>query len=179
MNHQPFEEWLLADEDLTPAEKKALNQHLNDCPDCPKLARAWQEVHTEIRRAPQATPAPGFTARFAERLEREHARKQRRITWLVLALFLAVGFGAGLYLVYQQAGSLPTPVQGMASLLSTVHEIGETGKFLTVLARTLPLPLTLAIWIALACSLLFWITTWFLLVWRLPNRKGVINEIHA
>jgi anti-sigma factor RsiW len=177
MNHQPFEEWLLAEEDLTPAQKEALYQHLDDCPDCPKLARAWQEVHAEIRRAPQATPAPGFSARFAERLERENARKQRRYTWLALAFFLAAGFGTGLYLLYQQAGSLPTPVQGLASLLSSLNEMADTGRFISALIRTLPVPLTLAVWISLACSLLFWTLTWFLIVWRLPKRKGVFNEV--
>jgi len=176
MNHQPFEEWLLAGEELESADQLALDQHLETCPECPKLARAWQEVRTEIRRAPLATPVPGFSARFAERLEQEAARKQRRVTWLVLGLFLLAGVGGGIYMIFQQAGSFPGPAQAVLALVKAIEDLSTTGRLLTAMIRFFPVPLTLGVWIATASSLLFWTLIWFMLIWRLPNRKGVLNE---
>lgn len=52
----------------------------------PLAEKAWQGVRKFFVTVPDAAPAPGFTARWQERLKRERLRKQRRQTWLMLGL---------------------------------------------------------------------------------------------
>ena len=71
INHQPFEEWLLNDKNLTPAEKRELDLHLRTCTHCTALSATG----LALRSAPVASPAAGFTLRFQQRLA---AQKDRR-----------------------------------------------------------------------------------------------------
>lgn len=176
MDHAPFEDWLLSGDALQPNEQEALDRHLETCPDCPKLARAWQEVHAEIRRAPQAAPALGFTNRFTARLEAAAVARQRRLTWQILGGFILAGLGAGAFLLYQRADTLPTFVQVVSAGFNLYHSLTSAGRYAAGLVRGLPVPFTVGAWVLISTSLLFWVLTWFLLIWRLPGRKGVLYE---
>ena len=40
MNHQPFETWLLTDEELRPENERALDEHLETCGHCQEIKDA-------------------------------------------------------------------------------------------------------------------------------------------
>jgi hypothetical protein len=89
MNHQPFEEWLLDDKNLNPAEKRELDLHLRTCSRCTSLA----EVGLALRSAPVVPPAAGFTLRFQQRLAVQKVAERRRKLWGMIVLLAG---GAGL-----------------------------------------------------------------------------------
>ena len=97
MNHRPFEEWLLEDQPLDPAQKRELDAHLRTCETCSAIA----ESNLALRSARVIAPAPGFTVRFQERLVL--ARRAQRRRTLLGTLFFSLG---GLLLLALLAGPL-------------------------------------------------------------------------
>jgi hypothetical protein len=85
MNHQPFRDWLLSDEQLSEGEKQALQDHLSTCESCSQIVSAWKEVEMEIKRVPEVAPAAGFTERWQANLATYQARKQSRGGWFTIA----------------------------------------------------------------------------------------------
>ena len=77
MNHQPFEEWLLNDKNLNPAEKRELDLHLRTCSHCTALT----ETSLVLRSASVVAPATGFTLRFQQRLAAQKIAERRRRLW--------------------------------------------------------------------------------------------------
>jgi len=89
MNHQPFEEWLLNDKNLTKAEKRELDLHLRTCTYCTALF----STGLALRSAPVAAPAAGFTMRFQQRLAAQKIAERRHKLW---GLFVLILSGIGL-----------------------------------------------------------------------------------
>ncbi|MEW6402109.1 MAG: hypothetical protein AB1649_09930 [Chloroflexota bacterium] len=93
MNHRPFEDWLLNEQHLTPAEKRDLDAHMRTCKVCSALA----ETGLELRSVRKVSPAPGFTARFQQRLAAQRIADRRKKLW-GLMVFLLGGVGLLLWL---------------------------------------------------------------------------------
>jgi hypothetical protein len=120
MNHQPFEDWLLADEFLTLQQQRQLQDHLRGCTACSGIADSNLALHATRMIA----PAPGFTDRFRPRLaawQREQIRRQAVGTILLVAI--------GMGLLYVLAGpALLAALQSPAAWLGRI-----TGLFIEVL----------------------------------------------
>jgi len=100
MNHHPYREWLLAsskqpEDVLTQEQSVALQSHLDECSECRDLAQAWQTVEEELLHAPLVSPAPGFIARWQDRLVSD---RQRRANQQGIVLMIS-SFGVGIFLV--------------------------------------------------------------------------------
>jgi hypothetical protein len=77
MNHQPFEDWLLADKPMNSKQKLELDAHLRVCNYCAALA----ETGRALRSVKTVSPAAGFTARFQVRLAAQKVADRRRRRW--------------------------------------------------------------------------------------------------
>src|SRR5512147_2388548 len=77
MNHQPFEDWLLADKPMNSKQKLELDAHLRVCSYCAALA----ETGRALRSVKTVSPVAGFTARFQVRLAAQKAADRRRRWW--------------------------------------------------------------------------------------------------
>ena len=82
MNHQPFEEWLLNDKNLTPAETRELDLHLRTCTHCTALSATG----LALRSAPIASPVAGFTLRFQQRRAAQKIAERRHKLWGMIIL---------------------------------------------------------------------------------------------
>jgi len=89
MNHQPYQDWLLAepgrpDAALTAEQAQELGAHMRACQTCQELASALRQVEAELGAAPLLSPAPGFASRWQVRLEKESRRRytHQDLTWL-------------------------------------------------------------------------------------------------
>jgi predicted anti-sigma-YlaC factor YlaD len=99
MNHQPFRGWLLADEDLTVEQSKALQEHLRECEDCRRLETSWKELEAVIDRSALLAPASGFVERWQIRLVEHQQHQQKLRGWYMIgATSLVVVFLLGLAL---------------------------------------------------------------------------------
>lgn len=97
MNHRPFEDWLLEDQDLTPQQQRDLQTHLQGCTACSAIAGSNLALHSTR----PAMPAAGFTERFNIRL----AKRRREQSWRQVVGTIVLVFG-GSILFYWLTGSI-------------------------------------------------------------------------
>lgn len=91
MNHQPFEDWLLGEAELSPDEAAACLEHVAQCSQCRDLQHAWVALEAELAARTQVEPDAGFTMRWNTRLQAERlAQGRRRAVLLFAASFLAL-----------------------------------------------------------------------------------------
>lgn len=88
---------------LDEADRVRFEAHLALYPVLTELWLEWQQLHRRLDALPHAEPAPGFVARFEQRLaEQEERQQQRVLTWSIVAaivaacgaLFAMIGTGA-------------------------------------------------------------------------------------
>ena len=116
MDHLPFEEWLLTEEQLTPQQKRELTAHLRSCPSCSAIA----EVDLAFRSVQQVEPARGFVNRFQVGLSsRKKALRRRNVLGFILLALSVLGVLTGLAWPILRA-SIDTPVDMLASWLSSL-----------------------------------------------------------
>ena len=134
MNHQPFEEWLFADEPPTGEQAIALKEHLDQCLRCRQLVESWSEVHQLLHSSEQVRPAPGFTARWQARLEtqqQEQHRRNRRRPWLLFSINMAIAaallglLGFQLWQTFHSTTQILLVKAFLLSIVLTVFDIGQ------------------------------------------------------
>jgi predicted anti-sigma-YlaC factor YlaD len=135
MNHQPFEEWLLADEPPVGEQALELRDHLRDCPRCRELEASWACVHKIIQTSEQAAPAQGFTARWQTRLQaqQQQATERRRHNriWLLFGINFFIAAALLVLLGVQIWRAIDSPAQLLlvkAFLLSIILTVVDTGQ---------------------------------------------------
>ena len=174
MNHRPFEDWLLDDQLLDPAQKRELDVHLRTCDTCSAIA----ESNLALRSARVVRPAPGFTARFQERLVL--ARRAQRRRTLLGTLFFSLG---GMLLLALLAGPtlvslLGSPAEWISAMVrallfiyTTVMAVLEAGS---VIFRVLPGFMPPFVYLVLLSTMSGLGLLWSVSIWRLMRRpQGV------
>jgi hypothetical protein len=167
MNHRPFEDWLLDDQRLDPAQKRELDAHLRECKTCTAIA----EANLALRSARLVTPAPGFSVRFQERLAGARAAQRRRT--VLGSILFAVG---GLVLLGALAGPalfsfIGSPAEWLALFLngalfvySMLIAVGEASP---VLLRVLPEFVPPFIWLVVLSAISGLGLLWSVSIWRI------------
>lgn len=169
MNHLPFETWLLNEQPLAPDQQRDLQLHLRDCEHCTALA----EVNLTLRAVKMSAPAPGFTARFQQRLEATRVRERRnRLVGMLVLVF--GGLGLTLWWVAPYLASfLGSPAEWIAagvsfllSLLSMAQAIGDLGS---ILLRILPGFIPPFAWLVILSAISGFGLLWAVSIWRLTR----------
>jgi hypothetical protein len=177
MEHQPFEDWLLADQPLTPEKKRELQSHLRECSQCSALA----EVNLSLRAAKLATPQAGFTSRWQSRLATQ--RKSQRRRQFIGSVILVIG---GVALL----GWVTAPIMGpfmlapaawitswityLVYLLSSLQTLGELGA---VLLHIIPDFIPPFAWMILGSTISGLFLLWTVSIWKITRvPQGVHNE---
>jgi len=180
MNHQPFEEWLLSGETLTTEEHQSLQDHLASCDTCPPLAAAGKQVLGEMKHLPAKAPTAGFSQRWEMRFQEQRLKHQRRITIMVLAVFILGAIALALLTVVEKYQGLPSLVDLLGGFLFSTAAglawIQRTSGTVEAVVRAIPIPLSLLMWFVGASTLFLWTLVWIVTLWKLPNRQGVINH---
>lgn len=169
MNHQPFEDWLLADERLTPQQERELQGHLRGCGACSGIAASNLALHS--RR--MVAPAPGFSGRFRPRLaawQRTQVRRQ------AIGTIILVVIGVGL--LYALAGpsmleAIRSPAAWLGQLTAMLIElltlVSVVAKVGNILLRHMPsaIPAGAGLAIAVGCGILA--GSWIFMMRRLAR----------
>jgi len=142
MNHQPFEEWLLSEEPITPEQKRKLDLHLRSCEYCSALAETGKVLHSVVI----ASPAEGFTARFQARLAEHKIADRRRKLWgagffLIGGISLLLWFAGPSILSFLSSPEnwIATFVEWGIFLITTLQALTQAGEvFLHVIPGFLP-----------------------------------------
>ena len=166
MNHQPFEEWLLNDKNLTPVETRELDLHLRTCSHCTALSATG----LALRSAPVASPAAGFTLRFQQRLAAQKIAERRRRLWGMFVLALSgiglVGWVAAPYV----RGFAASPVQWITAaigyFLFIVTSLQALTEMMTVFLHILQNFVPPYVWMVFASALAGLGLLWIVSIWR-------------
>lgn len=169
MNHLPFETWLLNEENLLPEQQRELQLHLRECEHCTALA----EVNLALRSVKLAEPAPGFTARFQQRLETQRALERRNRLAGALVLVFG-GLGLTLWLVGPWLASfigspaewISAVVNFLLSLLTMAQAISDIGS---ILLRILPGFIPPVAWLVILSAISGFGLLWAVSIWRLTR----------
>jgi hypothetical protein len=118
MNHQPFRDWLLSEDELSSDQSDLLQEHLKSCDSCSEIESAWLEVESACRKIPQVAPASGFTDRWQLRLAEYQNRKQKYHGWLTFGLTVLIVTSLSVILVTQFWSLLQAPGPYLAAWFS-------------------------------------------------------------
>jgi len=169
MNHQPFEEWLLNDKNLTSTEKRELDLHMRTCIHCTALSATG----LALRSANVVPPAAGFILRFQQRLAAQKIMERRHKLWGMMVLIVGgaslLSWVAAPY-VYAFFSS---PVQWITTAISyflfIFTSLQALTQVMTVLARILPDFLSPYIWMVIISALAGFSLLWTISIWRLSR----------
>lgn len=166
MNHQPFEEWLLNDKNLTPAEKRELDLHLRMCSHCTALSATG----LALRSANVVAPAAGFTVRFQQRLIAQKIAERRRKLWGMVVLILG-GVGLlGWFTAPYLYAVITSPVEWITAaigyFLFFVSSLQAFTEVMTVLLRILPDFIPPYMWMMLVSALAGFGLLWTISIWQ-------------
>ena len=166
MNHQPFEEWLLNDKNLTPAEKSELNLHLRGCSYCTALT----ETGLELRSAPVVAPAAGFALRFQKRLAAQKVAERRRKLWGVIILLVSgvglLGWFTAPYLLAIFTSPVEWVTAVIGSFLFVITSLQALTEVVAVLLRMVPDFVPPYIWMVAASALAGLGLLWAVSIWQ-------------
>jgi hypothetical protein len=170
MNHQPFEEWLLNDKNLTKAEKRELDLHLRTCTYCGSLA----ETGLALRSVPVASPAAGFTMRFQQRLAAQKIAERRRRLWGLIVL-LTGGIGLLVWFIAPYVFAfLSAPVEWITAaigyFLFFVTSLKALMEMISVFLEVMQNFLPPYAWMVLASALGGVGLLWIVSIWRFSSR---------
>lgn len=179
MSHQPFESWLLSNDQLDAQQRGTLNNHLDECEDCNNLATALNQVTDLFSSSPSPAPSPGFTQRWHGRLAAYRQQRQQRRMWVfTLGLFAF----AGLLLITLAFININT-VNWTYQLGRTIANVSRTANLLqrgwrAVVAVTNAFPILIPIMAVFGSGFLMAITaliiTWFTSIIKIyqPAHEG-------
>jgi hypothetical protein len=166
MNHQPFEEWLLNDKNLTPAETRELDLHLRTCVYCTSLSATG----LALRSAPVTSPAAGFTMRFQQRLAAQKIAERRRKLWGMIILLVSgiglIGWFTAPYLLAFASEPVEWVATAIGYFLFIVTALQAFTEVMTVLLRMAPGFIPPYVWMVLISTLAGLGLLWTISIWR-------------
>lgn len=180
MSHQPFESWLLSDEELVSSQELTLAAHLQECEECRKLSHSLDQVNTIFSSSVDPSPKPGFAQRWQQRLIIHRHQQQHRRMWLMtLGLFGIAGiiFSALLILNHQTINWVYELSQFIATFSLAAARVNQAWSILNSLTGALPIliPIMIIFGVGLLSAMSVLIMTWFRSLIRLykPIEEGV------
>ena len=166
MNHQPFEEWLLNDKNLTPAETRELDLHLRTCTHCTALSATG----LALRSAPVVSPAAGFTLRFQQRLAAQKIAERRRKLWGMIVLLVSgvglLGWFTAPYLFAFFSAPVEWVTAAIGYFLFVVTSLQALTEVMTVLLRMAADFIPPYVWMVLVSTLAGLGLLWTISIWQ-------------
>jgi hypothetical protein len=175
MNHQPFEDLLLDDAPLSPAEKESLSQHLAVCPQCARLEQSLRALDHEFKATPAVSPAIGFTSRWQASLPARrirHEREQTRIILISMATTVVATCITLAAFLLPNVSPITVFVNLFTDLIKLVDAIAQFWKFVGSFFSAIPASLTIGILVTLSFWLSLTVLAWGLTLYRLTS-KGI------
>ena len=170
MNHLPFEEWLLNDMPVTPAQQRELESHLRNCAYCAALAETGRMLQT----ARMASPLTGFTERFQARLAQRKIAERRRMR-MGTVLFILGGLALLLWVSDPYLTSfLSSPATWISTIVNLLMFLGTTLFALlnaaAVILSVIPGFLPPFAWMVLLSTVAGMGLLWSVSIWRFAVR---------
>ena len=176
MDHQPFEDWIFKQSDLSEDKSKQLNTHLQECVSCNTLQTSWSQVESALIQTPLVSPVKGFSNRFAARLVlRKHQEQQKQsIRYLVIVGLTLLVITILLLTLFSLSYTPGEIIIGTTSLITGFFQafINIRSMIYEFLYNIPPLAIA-AIWILIALWGFVMLPIWGVAVWKV-SKQGVV-----
>jgi hypothetical protein len=179
MNHHPYDRWLYQRDELQREQVQALEQHLESCEHCARLAVSLERVEAVITAAPMQAPQPGFVSRWRTRLHAERHKpsfmQKRVLTLSTISGALIIIGTLGYRLVVQLQDTLPSllpPILRVFHLLTYLNLVREIlDVIIDSFIQALPIAVRAGLPISFAVLLVFWIASIHRLNYSIARRE--------
>jgi len=169
MDHRPFEDWLLDNQELNSEQKHQLNTHLRTCSSCTSIA----ELNLALNSVNEVAPAAGFSDRFQVRLAAKKQALRRRNLWGFIILTLSalsiltwVAWPILKDLILSPVNLLATWISSLASFWAAIQAITRAGE---VLFKVVPTFVPTYVWMAILIAAGGWSLVWVLSLIKFTN----------
>ncbi len=170
---------------LEPGERAEWNAHLAACSRCQKRWTALQQVDRAFKSALAVAPAPGFKARFAQRLaQRQASQHSRQRTFAGAGMLTASAMAALVVIGWVLAWQVPGLVGAFTDAPAHLSNTAQTVVQWTVLLRALgeigqSLVSFVPLWGTIAAVMYAWIlvalaTTWWGVVLQITRPRAPV-----
>lgn len=179
MNHQPYEDWILAGSAIDSEQRATLQQHLATCSHCHQLQKRWQAASRQILAEGLAIPAAGFTQRWQASLPVRTTRQQT----LLARRFLSIIIGLAL-LTLLTWGIIWFVNATPADIVSPLIKIGVNSfvfyqnfkQFILPTLFSIP-PAFYFVGLSMASTVvLAWMAVWIIAIWYFAFRQHNFKE---
>jgi anti-sigma factor RsiW len=156
---------------LGPGERAEWNAHLAVCSKCQKRWNALQQIDHTFKSASVMMPAPGFKARFAQRLaQRQAAQYSRQRTFAGAGMLTASAMAALVVIGWVLAWQVPALSGSLADAPAYLSNAAQTVVQWTVLLRALgeigqSLVSFVPLWGTIAAVIYAWILVALAITW--------------
>lgn len=180
MSHPRFEAMLFEHEDLAASDRLALEQHLQACDACSRIANNWAEIESQLRRAPMVMPRAGFTQRFDLRLARQRRWRRR---WMTFGLMLTLSISLSVVVVLFGSGLASLVSPGVRYLLKSLTSLMLFGgvmqmftDFIRLLLERLAVQVSPGTWLGYSALFSGLAYIWFSTMYKL-NFRTLFQEV--
>jgi hypothetical protein len=186
MDHQPFETWLMSEERLTTEQESSLQAHLQNCPRCQNLEKAWSQVESFLVEKPVVLPAEGFTRRWQARLmisqiaqQAQQAQHERRTAWIFICATLSLAVVLLVFMAIRTLNSFDSPagllVSGLTLFAGLTASITVLQDFGVILLNFLSGFLPPAWWLGLFAIISLLCVLWVESLRRLVLSRRIVG----
>lgn len=170
MNHQPYRDWLLSEEQISDEQSQALHDHLQTCESCSQIDSAWVELEAAIKKSvTQVEPASGFTERWQAHLAEYQSRQQKRKGWLIISLTTLIVTALLVLLITQLWSLIQAPGPYLAEWLNRV--VGVVSIYYTIQNLVSPYSWQVPVFTFIAMFFLVGIISFMSVLWLATYRK--------
>jgi hypothetical protein len=179
MEHQPFENWILSGELLSPSQTTELTSHLLICQHCQSVKEGIMGVEDLLKSATFESPSPGFSNRFRYMAARRKEEARRLQSYFFLGGILAATVLVSIVyfaIILLTQSPMDVIANLMSSTISLAFRIDELMALLQIWVRYIPWPVSLAL-AAISASLVILLTSgWLISVWKVSTRGVKVYE---
>lgn len=177
MSHPRFEAMLFERTDLKGSDRLALEQHLQECKSCRRLASNWSAIESHFQKASMVAPMAGFSTRFQTRLAKQ---RQRRREWVLIGAGLGVVAALVLLMILFGSGLIALLSPGIRYLLKSLTSLMLFGgvmqiftNFLSLLFERLVANISPATWLTYSAIFSGLAAIWLSSIYKLNYRKSL------
>lgn len=172
MNHQPYRDWLLAEQDLTVEQSQAMQEHLRSCESCSQIESAWIDLEAVFHKSTQVEPASGFTERWQAHLAEHQAHQQKLRGWWTISVTSLIVTSLLVLLIVQLWSLLQSPDLFWVEWLNRV--IGVISIYYTIQNLVSPYSWQIPVFTFIGIFFLVGIISFMSVLWLATYRKFVM-----
>mgnify|MGYP000879556234 CR=1 FL=1 len=179
MNHQPFENWILDEYDLTPDDRRKLSEHLEVCPKCMKLEKGWRSARHEVKSMPAINAPADFGKRWqmtlAEKRQKQAQQQTKILLICLISSALAIIITLGVFLL-PHTSWITVAVSIVTSLVQFFSTISQLWILMTSIVKSAPTSFLVSLGLLLSFTISLITVFWGISFYRITTKGPILSH---